>query len=516
MPEVPLVMPKMSMTMETGEVVGWRVSVGDTIAAGDVVCEVLTDKVDMEVESPVGGTVARIVAGAQETVPVGQPLAFIATDSDELLAGLLDSPTDPAAPPPPPPPAEATTAAPPTPGAEVGEARSADAGAVPVATSPSAGLAPEAVRAVPPSRKGAVPALPGARRKAAELGVRLDGLVGSGPGGAIAVVDVERAAAGRSPAPRPAPVDPEVFGTDLTPVLRAALEATRGALAPVENGTPPPPTAAPATATPHGDGTSPTVATAPPEAAAPAKAAEAAEPAAGSAVHPPGTADATPTNGAGGGVNPGFADVLAARRRSVRAAVNRAMEKSAAIPQFTVFADLDLTALGAARGRIGWTALLTRAFARALRDAPNLNGDAGHVGVALAADTPVGLLAPVVRDPDRMPVADLDAAIRATVEKARNGRLSAEDLAGATVTVSNLGGWPVQAFSALLTPPQAAVLSVGAIEPRPAVGPDGGLTIRTTCTVGLTVDHRAADGADAARLLAAIRRHVADPPTLLS
>ena len=78
MPEVPLVMPKMSMTMETGEVVGWRVSVGDTIAAGDVVCEVLTDKVDMEVESPVGGTVARIVAGAQETVPVGQPLAFIA------------------------------------------------------------------------------------------------------------------------------------------------------------------------------------------------------------------------------------------------------------------------------------------------------------------------------------------------------------------------------------------------------------------------------------------------------
>jgi pyruvate dehydrogenase E2 component (dihydrolipoamide acetyltransferase) len=216
------------------------------------------------------------------------------------------------------------------------------------------------------------------------------------------------------------------------------------------------------------------------------------------------------------GIEPGFADALAARRRSVRAAVNRAMERSAAVPQFTVFADLDLEALRAARGRVGWTTLLVRALALTLRDAPNLNGDHEHVGVALAADTPVGLLAPVVRDPDRMPAAELDAVIRATVEKARNGRLSAADLAGATVTVSNLGGWQVQSFQALLTPPQAAVLSVGAIEQRPAVGPDGGLTVRTTCTVGLTVDHRAADGADAARLLAAMKRLVCDPRSLLS
>jgi pyruvate dehydrogenase E2 component (dihydrolipoamide acetyltransferase) len=222
-------------------------------------------------------------------------------------------------------------------------------------------------------------------------------------------------------------------------------------------------------------------------------------------------------------VDPAFADALAARRRSVRAAVTRAMTASAAVPQFTVFADLDLEPLTAERGRIGWTALLVRALAVTLRDAPTLNAlsttdgvrPQDHVGVALAADTPVGLLAPVLRDPDRMPVADLDAAVRRTVERARSGRLTAQDLDGATVTVSNLGGWQVTSFQALLTPPQAAVLSVGAIAPRPVVVAGGGLGVRTTCTVGLTVDHRAADGADAARLLADLRTLVADPHRLL-
>jgi pyruvate dehydrogenase E2 component (dihydrolipoamide acetyltransferase) len=512
MPEVPLVMPKMSMTMETGEVVGWRVAVGDAVAAGDVVCEVLTDKVDMEVETPVGGTVARIVAGPQDTVPVGQPLAFITTESEDLLSGLFDSPSPPDAPP------------------------------APDATPDAAEAAPAVVRgearAVPPSRKGAVPALPGARRKAAELGVRLDGLSGSGPGGAIAVLDVERAAAGKPAAPRPSPVDPETFGADPTQVLRAALAATRGSLAPVEtpsgppNGTsptataPPAATGAPAAASPAAGTALPTAAAppaAPPAAAAPAAAPAAAAPAA-AAVPAAAPAAAAPAAGAGSvaegargdGVDPGFADALAARRRSVRAAVNRAMERSAAVPQFTVFADLDLEALGAARGRVGWTALIARALARCLRDAPELNGGAEHVGIALAADTPVGLLAPVVRDPDRMTPADLDASVRATVDKARSGRLSAEDLSGATVTISNLGGWGVQAFQALLTPSQAAVLSVGAIERRPAVGADGGLTVRTLCTVGLTVDHRAADGADAARLLQALAALVRDPRGLLS
>jgi pyruvate dehydrogenase E2 component (dihydrolipoamide acetyltransferase) len=222
-------------------------------------------------------------------------------------------------------------------------------------------------------------------------------------------------------------------------------------------------------------------------------------------------------------VEPGFAGALAVRRRSVRAAVARVMAASAAVPQFTVFAELDLAAADRDRAGIGWTTLLVRAYAVVLRAHPELTAiwaedgprDQPDLGIAIAADTPVGLLAPVLRDPDRRPLADLDAALRRLVGQARAGRLGAEDLAGATATVSNLGGFGVTAFQALLTPPQPSVLSVGRIGPRPVALPGGGLVARVGCTVGLTVDHRVADGADAGRLLADLADLLAAPARLL-
>ncbi|TKV55846.1 2-oxo acid dehydrogenase subunit E2, partial [Nakamurella flava] len=90
--ELPLPMPKMSMTMETGELLTWTVAEGDTIAAGDVVAEVQTDKVDMEVESPFAGTVARLVAQPGDTIAVGAPIAYLLSESDDLMAGLFDDP----------------------------------------------------------------------------------------------------------------------------------------------------------------------------------------------------------------------------------------------------------------------------------------------------------------------------------------------------------------------------------------------------------------------------------------
>ncbi|MEN3358249.1 MAG: acetoin:2,6-dichlorophenolindophenol oxidoreductase subunit alpha [Mycobacteriales bacterium] len=139
-----------------------------------------------------------------------------------------------------------------------------------------------------------------------------------------------------------------------------------------------------------------------------------------------------------------------------------------------------------------------------------------EIGVALAVDTPVGLLAPVLPAPDRGPLADVDAAVRRAAERARTGRLLPSDLDGATTTVSNLGGFGVDAFQALLTPPQATILSLGRLGPRPAVLPGGGLAARVSCTVGRTVDHRAADGADAARLLAELAELTAAPGRLLA
>jgi pyruvate dehydrogenase E2 component (dihydrolipoamide acetyltransferase) len=440
--EVPLPMPKMSMTMETGEMLSWSVSAGDTVKAGDVVAEVQTDKVDMEVESPVDGVVARIVAQPGDVVDVGAPIAFILSDADDMLAGLFDPPPDSA---------DSLASEPATPGSDVAPAGPDRKGS---ARGPKA--------ATPVSRKGPLPAVPKARRRAAELNVALADVRATGPGGVITVDDVELAAgaagngapAAAAPAPAPAPVTPA-----------PAPVAPRPAPAPA------------AAAGPAADG------------------------------------------------DPGFADALAPRRKAIRSAVARTMVASAAVPQFTVFAELDLDAVSRVRGRIGWTTLLMRALARSVRAYPQVNAgwdDAANapaapkdnVGVALAADTAIGLLAPVIKDPDLLPIDEQDALIRATIAKARAGKLTGADLQGGTTTLSNLGGFGVPSFTSLLTPPQATSLSAGAISERPMVI-RGGLTARLGVTVGLTIDHRPIDGADGARVLADMRELFRNPERLL-
>lgn len=448
--ELPLPMPKMSMTMESGELLTWTVGEGDTVAAGDVVAEVQTDKVDMEVESPFAGTVARLVARPGETVAVGAPIAFLLSESDDLMAGLFDDPA-PSGP-------HGAAAEPAVPGSDV----PADLPAEPVGAAASNGRG--LLDATPVSRRGPIPTVPRARRRAAELRVKLETVTATRADGVITVEDVENAARATTPVAAPAPVP--------------APSAPAPAPAPARAATP---AAAPATVN--------------------------------------GSAD---SNGA---VDPGFADALAARRRSIRSAVARTMSSSAAVPQFTVFAELDLDAAARARGRIGWTTLLLRALARALRNNPHVNAGwdeqagapaAPHtdVGVALAVDSAVGLLAPVVRDPDLLPVDEQDQLVRATITRARTGTLTGADIKGGTTTLSNLGGFGVPSFTSLLTPPQATALSVGAITERPVVV-RGGLTVRLGATVGLTLDHRPVDGADGAKVLAEIGELFRNPDRLL-
>lgn len=125
--------------------------------------------------------------------------------------------------------------------------------------------------------------------------------------------------------------------------------------------------------------------------------------------------------------------------------------------------------------------------------------------MALAVDTARGLLAPVLTDPDLVAPDILADRIGDVVDRARSGRLGLAELsAHATTTVSNLGGLGITDFHALLTPPQATALAIGAVEPR-VVPIDGGIGVRLRCTVGLTVDHRVADGAAGARLLTTLR-----------
>jgi len=193
------------------------------------------------------------------------------------------------------------------------------------------------------------------------------------------------------------------------------------------------------------------------------------------------------------------------------------------VPQFTLWRDLELDAASAARSGISWSTLLLRGYAGALRQFPALLGrwdgtgvvpPSKQVTVALAVDTPDGLLVPVFADPDHLPVEALDADVRATTSAARGGKVDAAHLLPATATLSNLGGLGIDRFQALVTPPQASVLAVGAISRRPVAVP-GGLGLGLRVTVGLTVDHRVADGADGARMLEVLAAAFREPLRLL-
>jgi pyruvate dehydrogenase E2 component (dihydrolipoamide acetyltransferase) len=406
-------MPKMSMTMTEGEVASWNVAVGDEVAVGDVVCEVMTDKVDMEVESTVAGTLVEITV-ASGMADVGAPIGWVEGEDDGGSFGdLLTGPDEVTGTPEAPveqPDAEVTEPAPPP---------------TPTATPEPA---PE------PARSGPVAAVPRARDLARQHGIDLASLTGTGPEGLVTLPDVEAALPAPAPAPAPAP----------TPAPAPA------------------PAAAPAV----------------PRPAAPAP----------------------------------------DRKASIRAAVARTMSPSAAIPQFTVWREVRLDAADAARQGLSWTTVLLRAYAAALRDVPDLlcrweddrAVDSGPPAVALAVATDRGLLVPVFTEPDRTEATALDAEIRDVVRAAHTGKLDRRYLGVANGSLSNLGGAGVDRFQALLTPPQASVLSLGSVTRRPVAVP-GGVGLALTVHAGLTVDHRVADGAHAADLLARLAGRLESP-----
>jgi pyruvate dehydrogenase E2 component (dihydrolipoamide acetyltransferase) len=447
MGEIAVRMPKFSMAQQEGTLISWVKHESDVVSAGDVLCEVATDKVDMEVEAPVSGTLTRLLATEDQTVAVGEPIAYIASDSADLLDGLLD--------------VEATAQGTEDPR---GTAGGGDGVGVGIGGSQESREVPETAGAAARGLR----ALPGARRRAAELGLSLGAITGTGPGQAVTTSDVEAASAGKA---------------------AVAGEAVAGEAASIG------PTASMRSAASIGPTAQPSLA--------------AAGPADDGLVQPPGQADL------------GYAELLADLRRQRQSAITSTVMMSTAIPQFTMFAALDLEL--AARQQPGreWTALLARVLGAALRQSPALNvtwrdgrlESVSRIGVAIAADTPVGMLAPVLADPDRADPVTLDSRVAELKDCVRNGTLGFCDLGGATVMLCDLGSFGVEAFQVPVTPPLVAALSVGVIGPRPVVA-GGGLATRTMCQVGLTVDHRVADAADAARFLRRIRAIAANPDQL--
>ena len=337
----------------------------------------------------------------------------------------------------------------------------------PVAEPTPAQAQPAAAQAAPPvpaaraSQTGRVKASPLARRIARERGIDLHQLTGSGPGGRIVRGDVE-------------------------------------------------------IATGDGSATGPPVADTPP-----APAAEAAVPA---APPPPVAADASQPGSVKGEVT------IEQLTRTQQLIARRMAESKATIPDFTLRSEIDMQACVELRSELkalgdevpSYNDMVVKACALALREFPRANGSYrderfelhGRVNVGVAVATPGALVVPTVFDADRKTLRDIAHDTRALAERVRAGSVTPPELSGGTFTVSNLGMYGVSDFTAVINPPQAAILAVGQLAER-AVVREGALTARHTMGVTLSCDHRILYGADAAQFLARVRVLLEQPLALM-
>jgi pyruvate dehydrogenase E2 component (dihydrolipoamide acetyltransferase) len=209
-------------------------------------------------------------------------------------------------------------------------------------------------------------------------------------------------------------------------------------------------------------------------------------------------------------------------RQAIAAAVTQSWQT---IPHFSVTVEIDMDAcreivgeLKASPHPVGYNALLIKACASALEHFPLLRastaptGDSTHISIAVAL--PDGLLMPVVRNCNSLPVAEIERELARLIEKCRLGRLTSEEMGGSCFSVSNLGMYGVDEFNALIMPGQSAILAVGGVTERPVVR-NGGLVAAATMRVTLSSDHRVVDGAYAARFLAELRAILEKPVSLL-
>ena len=216
---------------------------------------------------------------------------------------------------------------------------------------------------------------------------------------------------------------------------------------------------------------------------------------------------------------------LSAMRRTI---AKRLAESTGPIPHFYLTADYDVTNLMSLRqqmneiAKISVNDFIIRAAALALRDHPNVNASWGddaitqhgeiHIGVAVS--TPEGLITPVVRNADRRTVQDIAADVRALAEKAKNRKLRPEEYQGSTFTISNLGAWGIEEFTAIINPPNVAILAIGAAGPQPEVV-DRQVVVRDRMKITMSCDHRVVDGAAGAEYLRTLRQYLEQPVRLI-
>lgn len=454
----PVIMPKFGMAQEEGTVLRWLKQEGDLVEKGDALLSVMTDKVDMEVEAPAAGVLRSIRVGADATVPVATVLAYILAPDEALPAGAASAPRQAV-------------------GAAV-EVHLTTASPVPAPV-----VAPVAVP---------VKASPVAQRMARDAGVDLEGIAGSGPRGRIRKADVVAAQAEPTGAPGK---------VRATPAARRLARESGVPLADVA-----------------GSG--------------PAGRIQAADVISAARQLPPTQVEVT-------GEKPAPQGISGAPLRGMRKVIAARLAQSwQAAPHVTFTASIDMTAVDALRARLAGeieelsgarftpTVVIARAVATALLRHRRLNawllGEAGewsllehdavHLGIAVALDD--GLIVPVVRNAEGMGLAALARAVGDLAGRARSGKLTPDEVAGGTFTISNLGMYPIDHFTAIINPPQVAILAVGRAQVQP-VWDGQAFQPRPLLRVTLSADHRAVDGAAAAAFLGELKRLLEEPVRML-
>jgi len=407
-----VVMPSVLAGAAEAAIARWLVAPGDVVAPGTPVAEIETEKALVEYQAEAAGIVGRLVLAEGEAGAIGDPILVLVAEgeTDADISAVLG--------------AESASAAPPRPAVS----ENGDQGA-----------------AVPAGRVFASPLV---RKIAAEKGIDLTPVQGTGPNGRITRRDLARrleATIPARPSPAPAPPAPGV--------------------------TAPPVTALPVTALPAGARLIP---------------------------HTP-------------------------MRRAI---ARRLTQSKASVPHFYLAADCEVDELLALRARLNETAavkvsvndFVIAAAAAAFGDVPEAKvtwADEGliaheNVDISIAVATEGGLVTPVLRDAGRKKLTEIARESSDLARRARDRRLLQHELDGGTFAVSNLGMYGTLEFSAIINPPQSGILAIGAARPQPVVA-DGEVTVATVMRCTLSVDHRAIDGALAARWLAAFTARVESP-----
>ena len=463
---VQLTMPRLSDTMEAGTIVRWNVKEGDSVSSGDVVADVETDKATMEMPVFDDGVVAKILVDPGTQVKVGTPIAVIATEGEDV-ASAASSGAAPART----APATATSAPAAVPAVAASAPHAPAATATAAATPVRAELVDDSALRAAVSAAASAPAPEGprmrvspvARRMADEFGVPIDAVRGSGPGGRIVKRDI----------------------------LDALERMKSGQLAPVNRAMAP---AAPSTALSMPISTVPVVPIG-------AQAREVA---------------------------------VSGMRQTI---ARRLVESKLSIPHYQVTMRVSMDALLELRGmlnrqletqgvKLSVNDFIVRACAIGMQAHPFMNASWGgdrivlhsdvNIGVAvsLPAERGGGLLVATIRHADQKGLRQISLETRALAEKARTKGLSAEDMGGSTFTVSNLGMFGVEHFTAIINPPNSAILACGAAVEQPVVR-NHQLAVGHEMSATLSLDHRVIDGAMAAEYLQTVRQNLENPATLM-